>query len=196
MRDGAAHRLPVATLAFVAASLAVSFALSDGPLRAALALERSAVLRGELWRLWSGHLVHDHVAHALWNLAALGVLGLWLEPRAPARFALALLLAAPLSALAVVALRPDLASYQGASALASALYALGAVVLLREGPDRVSRLAGATALALFAAKLALESAGSWPSPALPPGLESVPLAHLVGGGIGALTGLARGGTIA
>jgi len=187
----ASVRLPLATLGVVAASLALSFALPDGALRAEFALERSAVLHGELWRLWTGHLVHDHLAHALWNLAAFAGLGVWLERRAPARFALALLLAAPLSAAAVVALRPDLASYQGASALASALYVLGALCLVREGPDRLARLGGGAALALFGAKLALEWSGQWPSPALPPDLESVGLAHAVGGAVGALAALPR-----
>ena len=184
-------RLPWATLGTVAASLAVSFALPAGALRAGLVLERSAVLHGELWRLWTGHLVHDHVAHALWNLAAVAALGSCLERRHPARFALSLLVAAPLSAAAVVVLRPDLASYQGASALASALYVLGALALARDGPDRLARAGGAAALALFVAKLALEGAGHWSSPALPPELASVGVAHVVGGAVGALAALPR-----
>ncbi len=189
MTDSRAPRFPSATVGLAAASLLLSFALPHGALRSSLVLERAALLRGEIWRLWSGHLIHDHPAHALWNLTAFAALGVWLERRERARFALALLLAAPLSGAAVVALRPDLASYQGASALASALYVLGAVCLMREERDGPARWGGWLALALFAAKLALEAAGRWPSPALPPGLESVTVAHLVGGGAGALAAL-------
>jgi rhomboid family GlyGly-CTERM serine protease len=190
--EARAGRLPVVTFAFVAASLAVSFARPLASLRESLVLERAALLRGELWRLWSGHLVHDQVAHAFWNLIAFAALGVWSERHARARFAWTLIVAAPLSALAVVVFRPDLERYVGASALSSALYVFAAVCLVRDVPDRAARAVGGLALALFALKLALEGAGHWPSPALAAGsgLESVTLAHIVGGAVGAVAALA------
>ena len=41
-----------------------------------LRLDRAAVLGGEFWRLWTGHLVHGSAQHLAWNVVALLGLGL------------------------------------------------------------------------------------------------------------------------
>jgi rhomboid family GlyGly-CTERM serine protease len=43
--------------------------------------ELSSVMSGEWWRLLSGHLVHADWEHWFWNVAALAVLGSYLEKR-------------------------------------------------------------------------------------------------------------------
>jgi rhomboid family GlyGly-CTERM serine protease len=176
----------VCTLASVCAAVLVSAGPTE--LREGLALERHAVLSGELWRILSGHLLHGDPALAAWDLAALALLGAWVEGRSRAELLAALGLGALLSSAAVLVLRPDLATYQGSSALASALFATECLRLLARGPDALARSVAALGLAGLAAKIALESAAFWPSPALAGAgdLESVAVAHLAGALAGGL----------
>jgi hypothetical protein len=178
--------VPVCTLAFVCAAALVSAAPAEWS--APLVLERRAALAGELWLVATGHLWHGSPALALWDLAALALLGVWIERRSRAELLAALGLGALLSGAAVLALRPDLASYQGASALASALLATGCLHLLARSGHGFARGAAALALLLLLAKLALESVGLWPSSALGASgaLESVAVAHRAGATAGVL----------
>ena len=178
MTERSAPRVPVCTLIFVCAAALVSAgptALSDW-----LALEREAVLTGELWRIWSGHLWHGGPALAVWDLAAIALLGSWIERRSRAELLAALGLGALLSSAAVLVLRADLASYQGSSALASALLVTECLRLSGRSQDGFARAAAVLALSGFGIKVVLESAALWPSPALAgsAALESVAVAHL------------------
>ena len=186
MAERAQLRVPLCTLAFVC--LAVLVSAGPAELRAPLVLERQLVLTGELWRIVSGHLWHGEAALAAWDLLALAALGCWVERRSRTELLLALGLAALLSSVAVLVLRPDLASYQGSSALASALLVTEGLRLLGRGNDALVRVAAALALAGLGAKVVLESAELWPSPALAGAgvLESVAVAHLAGALAGGL----------
>lgn len=77
--------------------LALAFCLPDAR-HALIEYDRSALIRGEAWRLWAGHWVHADVAHALGGAGAW--LGLALLSRSPGRItaALALVIAPLLSA--------------------------------------------------------------------------------------------------
>jgi membrane associated rhomboid family serine protease len=176
----------VCTLAFVCAAALVSAGPAEW--RAPLVLERQAVLGGELWRILTGHLWHGEAALAMWDLGALALLGGWVERRSRAELLAALGLGALLSGVAVLLLRPDLASYQGSSALASALLVTECLRLWAHGSDPFVRVAAALGLLVLAAKVVLESVGLWTSPALggPGGLESVAVAHLAGALAGGL----------
>lgn len=85
--------------------------------------DRAALIRGEWWRLWTGHLVHADLGHAL--SAACAWVGLACLSRAPHRLAAALLLViAPLVSATLLALPllfplpgPVLDQYRGASGL-------------------------------------------------------------------------------
>lgn len=91
----------------------------------ALRYERGAVLHGELWRLWTGHLVHLGWAH--WALNALGLLVYALladappAPRALLRQAAALALGISLLFLLLL---PQLAHYVGLSGVLYGLFLL------------------------------------------------------------------------
>jgi hypothetical protein len=179
-------RIPWCTLVLVCAAALVS--ALPAPWSAPLVLEREAVRAGELWRIVSGHLWHGEAALAAWDLGALALLGGWIERRSRAELIAASGAGALLAGLAVVALRPDLDSYQGSSALASALLTTGCLHLLGRSGDGFARAAAALALLLLLAKLALESVGLWPSVALAGSgeLESVAVAHLAGASAGVL----------
>jgi rhomboid family GlyGly-CTERM serine protease len=172
-----ARRIPWCT-ATVVAIAAVASAVPGG--REALELRRAAVADGESWRLLGAHLVHAGPAHAILDLAALLVLGSWLELRSRAELVLVLCASALAASAAVWFARPDLERYLGSSALASGAFVALATALLGERRSTLARAAGAAALAAFALKLACEAAGESLAP-LPAGVEVVPLAHAAGG---------------
>jgi len=55
--------------------LALALYLLAGPAPEAWVYDRMAIADGELWRLMTGHLVHADGSHALWDIAALALLG-------------------------------------------------------------------------------------------------------------------------
>jgi rhombotail lipoprotein len=182
-----ARRAPVLTLAFVVLALLSSFGPASSWLRDALELERDALLRGELWRALTGHLVHGWPALAFFDLGAIAILGAWIEQRSRGELAIAMTLAVLISSSALLAFRPDLALYQGSSAIACALFVVCAIDLLRGPQTRLGARIARLALIGFAAKLALEGMGLWAGPSFQESgaVESVALAHVAGALAGA-----------
>lgn len=141
-----------------AAALSLALALlilvhALGP-RASLALryERAAIAAGEWWRLLTAHLVHDDLRHLALNLA--GLVALWVLYRRDARprdWLLVVLAAALGVGLGLFAFQPQLAWYVGLSGVLHGAWAAGGVFAWRRW-----KLESIVALALLAAKLALE----------------------------------------
>lgn len=120
-----------------------------------LVLEREAMITGQWWRLWTGHLAHTGQGHLFGNLAALVVLLAWARSMHLLRAGLVYaLLAAPLISIGLLAILPWLQWYAGLSGL---LHGLLALLLTRLG--RTPALVG---LGLVAAKISLEALGFWP----------------------------------
>lgn len=176
-------RVPWLTFGLVAAAVWVSFGPGAPWLADRLVFDRAALLQGEAWRLLGAHLVHGWPQLALFDLGAIAVCGALIEQRSRSLLGYTLLLAAVCASGSVLMLRPDLALYQGSSALASALFVVAAAGL--------TRAPASTLLVAFALKLALEAAGAWPSPATPAGVETVALAHVVGALAGTFVALAE-----
>lgn len=177
-----------------------------------LQYRRDAVLAGELWRVLTCHWVHWSFEHLRWD--AVAGAALVLACGADFRRAGAALLASSVAIpLALVVLQPGLDTYRGLSGLDSALFVVAAGALLAgERSARVAtrwgrpallarrasraiarldaavRVAGAVALAGFAAKVVWELATgtTFFVDAAASGFQPVPLAHLVGGLCGAL----------
>ncbi len=132
--------------------------------------DRSAILGGQLWRLWTGQLCHWSMLHLAGNLAA--VAGLALVAGKPlSRWLILLPIAAPLLSLFLLASTPDLEHYRGLSGLV-AMLVVGAAV---EG-GTVGRI---LALA-WIGKLAFDIFSGTPSPLLPDGIVTSWQAHLGG----------------
>lgn len=70
------RRLPWIYLAIVALS---GFAVAWPPLRAALVYQRDAIAQGEVWRVWTGHMVHFGWPHYLADGALFSVIGWFFE---------------------------------------------------------------------------------------------------------------------
>ena len=193
MRPTTAAGLPLLVLVLLAIEL----------LAPAGALEyRRALLAPEPWRLFSGHLVHLSLTHALLNCVALMLLGRLFDERLkPGELWLVLGGAPVLISLVFWALLPELEWYRGLSGALHALYFAGCVVWLGDATGR-GRWLPLAAVALGAIKVLAEQ----PWEASFPfrewlGAAVVPQAHLIGAVIGTAAGFAirvkraRGGTI-
>ena len=177
--------LPVASALVIVLALIVA---SQPTLAPSLLYDRAAILRGDYWRLWTGHLVHFGASHLFWNLLIFALAGLWAERLAPGRTRLLLALAPPMIGLALLALDPALATYGGLSGIVVAVLALLALVqLARVGTpsDPVTaadRWFWRAVVGLIVLKIAFEFAAGQPLFArfAAAGIRPVPLAHLAG----------------
>jgi rhomboid family GlyGly-CTERM serine protease len=141
----------------------------------ALVAEGAALARGELWRLFTGPLVHANATHLVWDTALLVALGLVFEQRFRRAWALALALGLAVPTAAVF-LAHDVRVYYGISGATYALLAL--VVLTERGP-----IARVLAVAL-AAKLAWSVLHA---PLFTPAaVRELPIAHVAGALAGVL----------
>lgn len=143
-------RIPL-LLFVLPAGLAWSIPASPG----LLLYERTAMLQGEWWRLWTGHWVHFSASHLAWNLAVLLGAGAWLARRHQGLLFTCALLGAPLIGLALLLGEPAMQTYGGLSGLATGVVALLALTELgRRGQDRPW---GWGLLILVAAKIAFDA---------------------------------------
>lgn len=171
------HRRSWATLALALTALVIA-ALPEW--RDALLYRRTELATGQLWRLWTGHLVHFGWRHLAADLAVFTAAGIWLESFAPRTARLFLVLAPPaLSALLFVA-DPQLAFYGGLSGVAVGLLVLLALVQLRRD-HAAARWTWYAVLALVAGKVAFEALTDTPLVSdFGPDIKVSTLAHLGG----------------
>lgn len=128
--------------------------------RDALLYDRTAILQGEWWRLWTGHWVHFSASHLAWNLAVLLGAGAWLERLQPGSLLRFVAVAAPLLGLSFLAGAPDMHTYGGLSGLATGVVTLLALVQLRQ--DSAGRAWWLAALGLVALKIGFDATRSAP----------------------------------
>ena len=150
----------------------------------ALAWERGAILHGEIWRLWSGHLVHYSLAHGAADVLALCAGGLLAEPIVGSRrFAATLAGGAALLSLGLLVCAPSMTEYRGASGLAMLVAVLAGVLVWRRQPG-ARWLVGAVGLAL-ATKMLWDAGGHVLTlTGLPAGVAVSWQAHALGGLLG------------
>jgi rhomboid family GlyGly-CTERM serine protease len=181
-------KLPFLTFALGAYAWVV---FASPSLTSELEFSRDALAGGELWRLFTGHLTHFSAEHLRWDLLVFVALGALVELRSRAHFVCCVVGGALLISLGVWWLQPQFVTYRGLSGIDSALFAYVAVdVLVLGWAERRWHVAGAAAaaLVLFLAKVMFEvvfgqtvfvSAGDT--------FDPVPLAHLLGAVVGAVS---------
>jgi rhomboid family GlyGly-CTERM serine protease len=136
--------LPWRTLVLAAAALAVAAMPQVAGL---LRLDRTAVFDGEIWRLWTGHLVHGSAQHLAWNVAALVGLGLLFERALGRHFTWLVFVGGALVGGGVLALQPDVETYLGLSGVLNTIWVGGAAIAARgeRGSMRMVYLAAVVA---------------------------------------------------
>lgn len=141
--------------------------------------EREPILRGEVWRLWTGHLAHFGAVHLGWNLAVLLSAGCWLERFNPARTRWFYLVCPLVISLVLLAFDRSLDRYAGLSGLAAGTLVLLACRQLLVGSGEPEWV-WLGVLGLVGAKIAWETATGEPLLIDGHRFRAVPLAHLAG----------------
>lgn len=119
---------PAAWLFLGLAGLCLTIQVGGHPLQDLLQYQRIGLEKGQLWRLFSAHLVHLGWAHALMNIVGLGLVIALFAMRTSARILLLLLVIPALSVdLGLWCLHPEIQWYVG---LSGALHGLLAGLLL------------------------------------------------------------------
>lgn len=159
-----------------------------------LQFDRTAIADGELYRLVTGHFVHWNLDHLVWDAAVFIVL-LLIGWRTDRRRTLATLAAASVAIPVVLWFAmPQMQTYRGLSGLDSALFAMVAALWWRDARAAGHRGAVITLGTLggaFFAKLVYEitTGQTLFVDSHAAGFVPIPLAHLVGGVVGALVAL-------
>ncbi len=179
--------VPWCTVSLTLAAVAVFFI--PGATHA-LAFDKDAILKGELWRFITGHLTHWSMEHLFWDVLALLVLGIIVECRSRASLLACIIGSALAISSEVWLFESNVTSYRGLSGIDSGLFALAACIILREGITGRNwwraTLAGA-GLGAFAIKTVLELWLGHPLfvDSSASGFVPMPAAHIVGGLVGA-----------
>jgi rhomboid family GlyGly-CTERM serine protease len=101
-----------------------------------LAYDRSGILAGEIWRLWSGHLVHFSSHQLLLDVGTLLVAGWLAEHHWRPRFtAIVVLLGMPAISAGFLLLSPHLGQYRGVSGVAMLLALAAATRMWNDHPE-------------------------------------------------------------
>ena len=159
--------------------------------RGALLYDRTAILRGEWWRLWTGHWVHFSFSHLAWNLAVLLAAGTWLEHLRPGWLLRYILIGSPLISLGLLVGELTMHTYGGLSGLATGTITLLALTQLAQ--TGTARVWWAGMLALIVAKCAFDAShtqalfAQFDSPDIRPST----LAHIAGAGTALVFFLSR-----
>jgi len=114
------------------------------------------VLGGEIWRLWTGHLVHGSTQHLAWNVAALVGLGLLFERALGRHLAWLLLVGGALVGGGLFVLQPDVETYLGLSGVLNTIWVGGAILAAR-GERGWMRVVYLAAVAAGLAKIVFEA---------------------------------------
>jgi rhomboid family GlyGly-CTERM serine protease len=146
-----------------------------GPVPETLVFDRVAIANGEWWRLVTGHWVHSDGPHALWDIAALALIGGLLEGRGKRRLAIA----ASVGIVAVDACiwwwLPDLERYCGLSGMLNTLF----IIALADLWQLYRHPVFPAAMLLLGGKLIAEMAAGQ-SVLVNPSWPGVPMAHVAG----------------
>jgi rhomboid family GlyGly-CTERM serine protease len=111
---------------------AVALAFEPESLQQTFAFERETIEQGQFWRLWSAHLVHFSVQHALIDAAAFFIAGMIVEKKMGVHWvAWVLVVIAPTISLGLRLWSPDLMHYRGMSGLATAMIVVAMISIAR-----------------------------------------------------------------
>lgn len=136
----------------------VVLAAAPASANAWLELDRQALLQGEWWRLWSGHMVHFSTRHALINAGLVALLGSIAECLLGTRRLLIVLAAgSAFVSLSLAWAVPALSVYRGTSGVATLLACAICVIVWNTTP--ALRKAVVPASVILLTKTMLESTG-------------------------------------
>lgn len=147
--------------------------------------DRPALVHGEFWRLWTGHLVHFGPSHLVADLIVFLIAGVWLERISPPKLRWLLLVLPPVLGVVLFRGEPGMTRYGGLSGVTAGVITVLGLELVGE---RGWRGIGTVLLLVLGLKIGFELIRGAPLVAdfAADGVRSVPLAHVAGGLLGAI----------
>ena len=137
-RDVSPGRLAGVALPLFVGVSALALAVAGEPARQLLQWSRQDIVRGEWWRLATGHLVHLDAVHAALNVAALGLLWALVGRLVRARSVTAIMIAGVVAIDGMLWWLSGIDQYVG---LSGVLHAFAAAAVVRQIVDRHDPLA-------------------------------------------------------
>jgi rhomboid family GlyGly-CTERM serine protease len=148
--QGLVRRLPLITSLLVGGGVVI--ALFPG-WSSWLVYDRSAILSGQIWRMFTGHWVHFSTSHLVYDLLALGIAGSIIETQRLPNFGWMCLLAPWFISAVLLCFEPQMKCFGGLSALATTVIVYLALFGLHDaGPWRwvcLAALLGITGKIIF-----------------------------------------------
>jgi rhomboid family GlyGly-CTERM serine protease len=174
----------------VAAVALTAAALGGGPLAtvaAWLLATTEGLERAEIWRLWTGPLVHGNTAHLVRDVSVFLLLGVVYERELGKRYLVMMTAGLALPALLVLLVQPELGAYLGLSGLVNVQLAACFIHELKDSGRRPTWWILFLTVA-YGLKLVFETAsgGLMMDMDLGDGVVAAPLAHLSGALLGTL----------
>ena len=183
-------RAPYLSLLMTAAALLIHI---FHPIRPHLLYTRTGLAQGEFWRLFACHWVHLNTDHLLWSAATFLVLGSFCEIMDRGKYILVVGISVICTPLIIWVILPHLNVYGGLSGLDCALYSLLTVLFIKR--ERQLQKWGwvvfyTLMLVLLPTKIIYEMTSGLTVfvNSSHTAMVPVPLAHLVGGGVGFAVG--------
>lgn len=135
MRNAAKNSVPWLSASLALACLAIS-AFVPASVIGDLSFDRQAILSGEIWRLWTGHLVHFSTQHTLLDSLVLFLVGSLAEKDLGRRtMGLGIVLGALLISCGLLLGVPLLLEYRGASGISMLLAVAAGASLWKTAPQ-------------------------------------------------------------
>jgi rhomboid family GlyGly-CTERM serine protease len=108
--------MPLITLALIGSAVVIAFFPRWSSW---LIYDRSAILSGQIWRMFTGHWVHFSTSHLIYDSLALGIAGWMIEIQKLRHFGWLSLLAPWLISAGLLLFEPQMKFFGGLSALAT-----------------------------------------------------------------------------
>jgi len=148
-----------------------------------LVYQSDAIVAGEWWRLWSGHLAHYTLSQLIADSTLVALMGLVLQRFIkPWQLIAAIIVVLPLLSLLLLWLVPEINTYRGASGLAAMLWLMVGLQLIASADAGSSPFwIGLLFILLLVAKVAGEALGMFSAVSeLPAGIVVAWQVHLFG----------------
>jgi len=153
--------------------------------------QRSLIFSGQVWRVWTGHIVHFGPSHLAWDLAVFLPAGCWLESLRPRCARWLYLLGPVIISVVLLVFDPTLERYACLSGLAMGTLVLLAIIQSTNKNESPWIWLGV--LLLAAAKIVIELRQGAPLLVSDfANVRNVPLAHLSGAACGLVCWLLLG----
>lgn len=156
-----------------------------------LQYDRTAILDGEIWRVFTGHITHWSKSHLFWDVLVFMVLAGIAEWFSRGRYFLCMAVGSLAISLLNLALLPEMIYYRGLSGLDSAMFMLLLAIFYRRNTslNNMQKMLYVFSAVLFFGKSAYELTTGQALFVQSSGLFiPVPLAHLAGALVGGLVG--------